>query len=161
MTKKMSLFMWAIFFAILAATIILYWHTAYAKKHFSCEAQLTLIDQTSSYDVLMNFTFANDSGTYEASGLYKDRDGRTINTSNKVNFTYWRKGNNLYLISKETNELPKSDIPVIDWKPDFFRKRNRGLALQVIQENADGYLFLYDSTPLFYCTRNNEPPIMN
>ncbi|MDI9802634.1 hypothetical protein [Citrobacter koseri] len=154
MTKKSVFTMWIVIFAGLVACIIIYWRTSYVHKHFSCEAQLTLVDQASSYDVLMNFTFADGTGIYEASGLYKDRHNQEIKTSNKVSFDYWRKGKNIYLISKETNELPKTDIPILDWKPDFFRKRDRGIALQVTQENADGYLFLYDHTPLFYCTRN-------
>ncbi|WP_423061268.1 hypothetical protein [Citrobacter portucalensis] len=155
MIKKLSLFLWIMFLAGLAATFIIHWRTSTAHKHFSCEAQLTLQDQMSSYEVLMNFTFSGGSGKYEATGIYRDQQGHEIKTSNKVIFDYWRKEQNLYLFSKSTNELPKRDVPILSWKPDFFRKHNRGLALQVMQQNADGYLFLYDHTPLFYCTRNN------
>lgn len=156
MTDRRIFALGGIILAGIVVAIIVFWRSAYRQDHFSCEAQLTIMDEAASYDILMNFTFADGSGIYEASGLYKDPQGQTTSTSNKVTFDYWRKGKNLYLISKETNELPKTDVPMIGWKPDFFRKRDRGLALQVIQENADGYLFLYDRTPLFYCTRNRE-----
>ncbi|EDX9485036.1 hypothetical protein GQP67_002295 [Salmonella enterica] len=79
-----------------------------------------------------------------------------VNTSNKVVFDYWRKGQNIYLMSKETNELPATTTPLISWKPDFFRKRHRGITFQMIKENTAGYLFLYDHTPLFYCTLHNR-----
>lgn len=136
--------------------VAIYWHTTYALKKFSCEGQLTLLNKKTSYDLLINFTFADDTGLYEATGRYKDQDGNVVNTSNKVVFDYWRKEKNIYLMSKETNELPATTTPLIAWKPDFFRKRHRGITFQMIQENAEGYLFLYDHTPLFYCTLHNR-----
>ncbi|HCL5070901.1 TPA: hypothetical protein N2F43_000098 [Salmonella enterica] len=156
MINRNVIFAGVILIAGIVIGVVIYWHATYALKNFSCEGQLTLLNKKTSYDLLINFTFADGTGLYEATGRYKDQYGNVVSTSNKVVFDYWRKEKNIYLISKETNELPATTTPLISWKPDFFRKRHRGITFQVIQENTEGYLFLYDHTPLFYCTLHNR-----
>ncbi|MGB3252678.1 hypothetical protein [Buttiauxella gaviniae] len=39
--------------------------------------------------------------------------------------------------------------------PDFSLYRQRDISLEIRRENASSYLFSYDNTPMFYCTRTN------
>ncbi|MBB1202211.1 hypothetical protein EGM70_18200 [Enterobacteriaceae bacterium 89] len=122
------------------------------QTHFSCDSQLTLVSAKGTEEMIIHFNFSGKSGRIETRGKYVPKNGEAITTSNKVDFTFWRDGDSLVMISDETNKLPKIAPPMLDESPDFFSTRERGLRLKVIQKSAGSYLFLYEDTPGLYCT---------
>ena len=125
---------------------------SWQKKHFACDAQLTIVEQTGYNDVILHFRFAGQTGHLETKGKYVQKTGEIIQTSNKVDFTFWRDGSSLVLIANETNKIPKVPVPVLENMPDFFTARERGIRLQIIRKNASAYVFLYEGTPALYCS---------
>jgi len=122
------------------------------QTHFSCDSQLTIVSAKGTEEMIIHFKFSGPSGRIETRGKYVPKEGEAIITSNKVDFTFWRDGDSLVMISDETNKLPKIAPPVFDESPDFFSARERGLRLKVIQKSTGSYLFLYENTPGLYCT---------
>jgi hypothetical protein len=127
------------------------WAT-WKETHFACDSQLTMIDALGNDDIIMHFRFDGKNGHIETRGKYIPLKGQVIQTSNKVNFTFWREGDSLVMVSNDTNRLPKTSPPAFAHTPDFFSSRERGIRLQVIRKNKSGYLFLYDGTPALYCS---------
>ncbi|MCS2151622.1 hypothetical protein MUU49_03345 [Scandinavium goeteborgense] len=125
--------------------------TAWKQTHFACDSQMSIVDKNGSEDIIMHFRFMGKTGHLETRGKYTTLKGGVTPTSNRINFTFWREGRSLIMVSNETNQLPKIPLPVLNNTPDFFTSRERGLRLQVIQKNPTGYLFLYEGTPALYC----------
>lgn len=125
--------------------------TAWKQTHFTCESQLSIVDEYGSEDIIMHFRFLGKTGQLETRGKYITKKGKVTPTSNRGDFTFWREGRSLIMVSNETNQLPKIYLPVLNNTPDFFTSRERGIRLQVIQKNPTGYVFLYEGTPALYC----------
>ncbi|ALR78604.1 hypothetical protein [[Enterobacter] lignolyticus] len=136
---------------LVVISVALAGYVNWQKNHFSCEAQITLVTDRGTEDLIMHFRFSGDTGQYESKGKYVTASGREIPTSNKIDFTFWRDGDALVMISDETNAIPKTAGSVYPYTPDFFYSRERGLRWKLTMENAAGYLFSYDGTPAFYC----------
>ena len=100
----------------------------------------------------MHFNFNGKTGHIETRGEFTSGKNASITTSNKINFTFWRDGNSLVMISDDTNQIPKILNPALEDTPDFFNTRERGLRLQIIRKNTSAYVLLYESTPTLYCT---------
>ncbi|TDN57285.1 hypothetical protein [Scandinavium goeteborgense] len=139
---------------LIAATVCIAYMqlTAWKQTHFTCESQLSIVDANGSEDIIMHFRFMGKTGHLETRGKYITKKGEGTPTSNRVDFTFWREGHSLIMVSNETNQMSKIPLPVLNNTPDFFTSRERGLRLQVIQKNPTGYLFLYMGTPALYCT---------
>lgn len=125
--------------------------TSWQSNHFACDARLTIIESRGADDLIMHFRFDGHTGHVETKGRYTQTNGEMTETSNKVDFTFWREKGSLVLISNETNRIPKMPPPVLAHIPDFFSSRERGIRLQIVPKNASAYLFLYEGTPTLYC----------
>lgn len=124
---------------------------SWQKTHFACDAQLTMVDRQGADDVIMHFRFAGKTGHIETKGKYAQDNGEVIQTSNKVDFSFWLDGDALMLVANETNRIPKIAPPEIADVPDFFTARESGIRMQIVRKNANGYLFFYDGAPALYC----------
>lgn len=148
LTVRWMLIVMAIITPLLAAGYI-----HYQRDDFSCESHVTLVERHAVIDVLMNFTFDEGKGIYQTSGEYLKDNQPAVALSNNVTFDYWREDGRMIMVSSETNELPKVTLPFRFNIPDFFRHRERGLRMQVVPANSASYYFIYNNSPVFYCSK--------
>ncbi|UWX94366.1 hypothetical protein N2K86_05305 [Enterobacter mori] len=139
---------------MIAAPLLYAWYIHYQRNHFTCESHLIIVEEDSRLDSLMTFTFNNGTGSYDSTGEYHQAGQQPIVVSNKIAFNYWREAGRVILVSRDTNELPKKDEPFRRHIPDFFHYRDRGISVEIVPMNATSYLFSFDNSPLFYCTKN-------
>ncbi|MCU6669250.1 hypothetical protein M8013_10870 [Enterobacteriaceae bacterium H4N4] len=123
------------------------------RDDFSCESRVTVVDKHDYVDVLVSFSFHDGKGLYQASGEDNKPNQPPVAVSNNVMFDYWREDGRMIMVSSETNELPKVTLPFRVNIPDFFRHRERGLRMQVVPANSSSYYFIYNNSPVFYCSK--------
>lgn len=125
----------------------------YQRNNFSCETHVTIVESHAVIDTVINFSFNNGVGSYDASGEYTEENKPPVAISNKVAFTYWREGGEMIMVSDETNVLPRKHLHYLASVPDFFQHRERGIRLNILPANADSYYFIYSNSPVMYCTK--------
>lgn len=125
---------------------------SYQKKHFSCESEVTLIQGDAVYNVILDYAFYDGVGQFHSVGSLQ-ADGKSINISKTLSFTYVQENDNIIMTSDDNHVSAKSLDIQVPYIPDFFSYSGRGMSIQIIQENQSGYLFIHNDAPLFYCTR--------
>jgi hypothetical protein len=125
----------------------------YQRNHFSCEIHATLVDKDDSVESVIYLTLDGAKGIYEASGDYTQAHQPTLSVSNKIYFSYEWEGQDLIMVSDETNPLPKTQQNFRLNMPDFFFHRERGIRMQVMPANNNSYYFFFENNPVFYCSR--------
>lgn len=128
---------------------------SYQKKHFSCESEVTLIQGEAVYDVIMDYAFNDGAGRFHSVGNLQ-ADGKSINISKTLSFTYVQENGNIIMTSEDNHVSDKSLDSQIPYIPDFFSYSGRGMSMKIIQQNQSGYLFIHNDAPLFYCTRTKR-----
>lgn len=129
-------------------------YSLWQQTHFSCDSQLTVVGAKGTEEIILHFSFSGESGSIDTRGKYVPHGSEAIPISNKINFTFWREGDSLIMVSNDTNRLPKISPPELKDAPDFFTTRERGIRFKVIDKNPGGYIFLYENTPTLYCSRS-------
>lgn len=153
MTMNNKVVRWSIIFLGALSPLLLAGYLHYQRNNFSCETHSTIIEQQAVIDVIMNFSFNDGVGSYDASGEYSEENKPPVAISNKVEFNYWREEGEVILVSNETNILPKKYLTYRAYLPDFFQHRERGIRLNILPANADSYYFSYGNSPVMYCTK--------
>lgn len=144
---------WGIIFLLAISPLLVAGYLHHQRNNFSCETHATIVEQGAVIDIIMSFSFKDGVGDYDASGEYIEGNKTPVTISNKVGFTYWRKKDEVILISDETNVLPKKHLNYLAYVPDFFQHRERGIRLNIVPANADSYYFTYSNSPVMYCTK--------
>lgn len=125
---------------------------SYQKKHFSCESEVTLIEGEAVYNVIMDYTFNDGAGSFHSVG-HLQVEGKSVNISKTLSFTYIQEDNNIVMTSEDNHVSAKTLGTQMPYIPDFFSYSGRGMSMKVIKENDAGYLFIHNNAPFFYCTR--------
>lgn len=145
---------WLMIILAIIAPLLYAGYVHHQENNFSCEGHLIIVENNSWVDTVMAFSFHNGSGDYDSTGEYRQAGQAPITVSNKVAFRFWREDKRVILISSDTNQLPKKDEAYRHNIPDFFRHRDRGISLEIVPINASSYLFLFGTSPAFYCTKS-------
>lgn len=153
MTMNKQLLRWCIVFLAAISPLLVAGYLHYQRNNFSCETHATIVEQRAVIDMVMNFSFNDGVGSYDATGEYIEDNKPPVAISNKVGFTYWREEGEVILVSNETNVLPKKHLNYLAYVPDFFQHRERGIRLNILPANADSYFFTYSNSPVMYCTK--------
>ena len=144
---------WSIIFLLAVSPLFVAGYLHYQRNNFSCETHVIIVEQGAVIDTVMNFSFNNGVGSYDASGEYIEENAQPVAISNKVGFSYWREGDETIMVSDETNVLPKKKLNYLSYVPDFFQHRERGIRLNILPANADSYYFIYSNSPVIYCIK--------
>ena len=144
---------WSVIFLLAISPLFVAGYLHHQRNNFSCETHVTIVEQHAVIDSIMNFSFNDGVGSYDSSGDYIEENNPPVAISNKVGFTYWREGDEVVMVSDETNFLPKKHLNYLTYIPDFFQQRERGIRWSILPANADSYYFIYSNSPVMYCTK--------
>jgi hypothetical protein len=147
---------WVLITAAIAMPLIYTGYDYWLRNHFTCDANIIIVDENTVLEVNSTYTFKNGHGDYQSFGQYTKKGHPPLPLSNKVTFDYWREGGRIIMVSNETNELPKRDDPLLSQMPDFYHLRDRGISIELARANASSAYFLYGQAPVFYCSRPNR-----
>lgn len=150
--RTYTLFSFACLIALVPFFVWLY--ESYSAKQFSCVTHLIIHKDNKSVSIDENYTFRGKDGVIETSGIFTDSDGTKTAISRKFDFSYTRQGNEYTLLSNESIEDRQQWMLLGSLIPDFFVLRNRGVTVTIKQQKHDGYVFLMDDVPIYYCEKD-------
>jgi len=155
MKVKRGVASWVLILLLILLPLVFSRYQTYQRNHFSCDATATIVGKNISYEMITHFVFNDGSGTYTSLGRLYQTGKPEINTNNSFTFKYWHEDGKIIMISSDNSGMENIFSQYFPYTPDFFLYRERGISLEIRRENASSYLFSYDNTPMFYCTRTN------
>jgi hypothetical protein len=126
----------------------------HSSEQFSCVSQASVYQDKKSVIVSENYIFRGTDGVVETAGTFTDTDGSKIPISRKFEFSYTQKGDEYTLLSRGDLEKPTERLLLRSIVPDFFMLSHRGVTVTIKKQMQNGYVFLMDNIPMFYCEKN-------
>lgn len=120
-----------------------------------CDAKINIYKDNQKLSLRLNIAFLGHEGNATLVGLLKKDNKIVAKISRQVFFTYTHINNNVYIssnkisISLQDNAGPDGLQTLL---PAFYNKKDARDNYQVYPQKPDGYIFIKDFTPAFYCS---------
>lgn len=120
----------------------------------SCSAVTNIYKGNEHLSLRLSYSFLGEDGIATWTGLLTDKEGKTSKISRQVCFKYRTLNENYYLENKRTMiSLQDTAEPsaLAAMLPSFYEKTGARLTFQIYPQGANGFIFVKDFTPVFYC----------
>lgn len=127
-----------------------YWQRA----HFNCTGETFIERPPMKANMVVKYIFNGDNGVAVLRGEIQPENAEPIAVNHNVFFTFTRKGNDYFLISKEvvSSTGGMTDTPLLlATLPQFYLRANVTFYLNINKVSHDGWMFYTSRTPSLYC----------
>ncbi|MCD1125901.1 hypothetical protein LPW36_07765 [Jinshanibacter sp. LJY008] len=153
MNNKKAAIKIALIFALAGSPLFWAGYLSWKNNHFTCESEITIINDKGSYDTIMLFTFNDGEGRYSSIGDLQENGQPAKRISHEMRFRYVLDKKDIMMISEQTDTNP-GRLGKLDYLvPDFFRIQGRGIGMHLLYQSFSSYMFTLDDMPLFYCSQ--------
>lgn len=153
MKSKKNIFIAVFFVLITLCSLIIHAVLVYRDGHFSCRSSMTYFTGNSQLTTKFKFVFNGRTGEFSSLGEYREAGKKDQKISQLMKFNYIRVGDDMVLVSTQSN-LSDSQIKSLkNIVPDFYLRKDRGLNLHLFRQGDHGYVFINNDIPTFICTR--------
>lgn len=144
-----------LFFTIITLIPLFAWLSErYDNNHFSCITHFTYHKDKIAMQVDTHYIFHGGAGVVEASGVLISADGTQTDISRKFAFNYIKQGNEYTLLSDNAMDSKSGFFSLRSIVPDFYMLSYRGVTLTIKKQAPNGYLFMSDNVPIYYCEKD-------
>ncbi|MCR1577044.1 MAG: hypothetical protein NQ108_21905 [Klebsiella aerogenes] len=141
--------------SVIAGKLIMSGINKYRETHFSCDANVVVLNKNNKLTMITTYFFEGDHGFVIIKGNL-NHDDKTYNVSRKALFSIEKLQTVLSLNSTHVDISPGDNAPselIEQILPSFFYKTNKTFEYSIYPRGWDGLVFSTGYIPLFYCHR--------
>lgn len=153
MKSKKNIFLASFFVLTTLCFLIIHAVLAYRDEHFSCRSSITYFTENSQLNTKFKFVFNGRTGEFSSLGEYREVGKVDQKISQFMKFNYIRMGDDMVLVSTQSNFSDSQIKSLQNIVPDFYLRKDRGLNLHLFRQGDHGYVFINNDIPSFICTR--------
>ncbi|WP_313081245.1 hypothetical protein [Atlantibacter sp.] len=152
--RKIFIYLLALFSLASVTAGAVYGWQYWQRSHFNCVGETLIERPPMKANMVVKYIFNGDNGVAVLRGEIQPENAEPIAVNHNVFFTFTRKGNDYFLISKEVFSSTGgiTDTPLLlATLPQFYLRPNVTFYLNINKVSQDGWMFYTSRTPSLYC----------